>query len=324
MSTLTSSAVHADHNSIRECQVGEFHDPQRPIFPPNLETCLVVHAELFNGWDRFRSRRPDRSFDDSCSLRPLEYLLPLFTIHGVPKNGNADNPVTILVNHGYVVGYSTKYNQPLWAAYQVSKPKKDVDYERFPFFVDDLRLPEGNRIGTDTFGDDYDLGHMVPNAATNRQYGKLSQMESFLISNISPQKANLNRGVWQKLEFDILNRYPLAGTAQVPKNHVWVIVGPVFSDDPSFLTRKNGLQVAIPESFFCILARPKRYPYDSPGNSDYITFLFGQEQTSNQQLAMKFVKNINEIETLTGLNFFPELTILMENKIENETATALW
>ena len=265
---------------------------------------------------------------DHSTIHPdsnsLEYLLPLFTIHGVPKNGNADNPVTILVYHGYVVGYSTKYNQPLWAAYQVSKPKKDVDYERFPFFVDDLRLPEGNRIGTDTFGDGYDLGHMVPNAATNRQYGKLSQMESFLISNISPQKANLNRGVWQKLEFDILNKYPLAGTTQVPKNHFWVIVGPVFSDDPSFLTRKNDLQVAIPESFFCILARPKRYPYNSPGNSDYITFLFGQEQTSNQPLAMKFVKNINEIETLTGLNFFPELTILMENKIENETATALW
>lgn len=81
---------------------------------------------------------------DHSSVHPdskaLEYLLPLFTIHGVPKNEDPDNPVTILVNHGYLIGFSKKYNQPLWAAYQVSKVKRDVDYERFPFFVDDLRL----------------------------------------------------------------------------------------------------------------------------------------------------------------------------------------
>lgn len=68
---------------------------------------------------------------DHSSIHPdskaPEYLLPLFTIHGVPKNEDTDNPVTILVNHGYIVGFSKKYNQPLWAAYQVSKVKRDVD-----------------------------------------------------------------------------------------------------------------------------------------------------------------------------------------------------
>ncbi|MBK9174723.1 MAG: DNA/RNA non-specific endonuclease [Chloracidobacterium sp.] len=265
---------------------------------------------------------------DHSSVHPdskaLEYLLPLFTIHGVPKNEDPDNPVTILVNHGSLIGFSKKYNQPLWAAYQVSKVKRDVDYERFPFFVDDLRLPAENRIGTETFGNGYDLGHLVPNAATNRQYAKLSQMESFLMSNISPQKASLNRGVWQKLEFDILNRYPNAGTTQSPKHHVWVIVGPVFGDNPAFITRNNGSRVPIPDSFFCILVRPKRYPYDSPGNADYLTFLFAQEQTANQQISLKFVKSINHIETLAKLNFFPELTAQMEDKIENGVAAQLW
>lgn len=79
------------------------------------------------------------------------------------------------------------------------------------------------------------------------------------MSNISPQKANLNRGVRQKLEFDILNMFPNAGTTQSPKHHVWIIVGLVFGDYPAFITRKNGSRVAIPDSFFCILARPKRY-----------------------------------------------------------------
>lgn len=85
---------------------------------------------------------------------------------------------------------------------------KNVNYARPPFFVDDTRLPVENRIGSETFGGGgYDLGHMVPNAAINEQYGKLSQMETFLMSNVSPQKAELNRGVWVKLEEEIRGDY---------------------------------------------------------------------------------------------------------------------
>src|SRR5687767_11443427 len=98
---------------------------------------------------------------------------------------------------------------------------------------------------------------MVPNAAINRQYSKMSQMETFLMSNISPQKAGLNRGVWQKLELAILNTYPVVA-ANVTKGHVWVIVGPVIPANAAVLTRDNGTLVSIPESFFCILVRPKR------------------------------------------------------------------
>jgi endonuclease G, mitochondrial len=123
--------------------------------------------------------------------KSLEHLLQLFTIHGVPQNQHVDDTLVVLINHGYVSGFSTKYNQPLWTAYQVSRSRKDVDYERYPFFVDDTRLQPENRIGTETFGDGYDLGHLAPNAAINRQYGKLAQMETFLMSNIAPQKANI-------------------------------------------------------------------------------------------------------------------------------------
>jgi len=165
---------------------------------------------------------------------------------------------------------------------------------------------------------------MVPNAAINRQYAKLSQMETFLMSNISPQKADLNRGVWQKLEFDILNRYPLAGTTTNKKYHVWVIVGPVFGANHQSITRETSANVAIPGSFFCILIRPKQYPYDSPGNAEYTSFLFGQTVPLSQPISLQFVKSINEIESLTKLNFLPNLSNLIESRIETAKATALW
>jgi len=266
----------------------------------------------------------DRSrINESC--KGLQHLLSLFTIHGIPQNQNTDDSLSIIINHGYCLGFSHKYNQPRWAAYQVSKSTKDVDYERFPFFTNDSRLPAKNQIGNETFGNGYDLGHMVPNAAINRQYGKLAQMETFLMSNISPQKAELNRGVWQKLEQAIRETYCFSKTeADKEKEHIWVIVGPVFSANPEFIERKNGTKSAIPTSFFCILVRPSKYPYDSPANAEYQAFVFPQELPMKQQLDVSFLKSINQVETLTKLNFFPHFTKHYEEKIETDASTVLW
>lgn len=250
--------------------------------------------------------------------KPLAHLLELFCLQGTPQNQNPNDSVLILINHGYVLGFSLAHNQPAWAAYQVSKATRNVNYARPPFFVDDTRLPLANRIGSETFGEGYDLGHMVPNAAINEQYGKLSQMETFLMSNVAPQKAELNRGVWVKLEEEIRGDY--FGDV----DHVWVITGPIFPDSLTYLTRKNGTRVAIPESFFCILVRPNRYPFDSPGNAEYLAFIFPQEIARKQQLEPEFLVTINEIEAKTKLNFFPNFTKHYENRLENLKAEKLW
>jgi endonuclease G len=280
---------------------------------------FLVFAHAVNGQD---------GQDDWSTVHPsskaLEHVLPLMTMHGVPKNTNEDNPVTILINHGYAVGFSAEYNQPLWAAYQVSKAKRDVDYERFPFFVDDVRLPESNRIGSETFGNNYDRGHLAPNAAINRQFAKLSQMETFLMSNISPQRDDLNQGVWQKLEAKILNDYAGARSGNNRMDHVWAIVGPIFDGVPAFITRPNGTRIAVPTAFYCILVRPFRYPQEEPGNSHYLTFIFGQDTPRNASISTQYVSSINTVETRTGLNFMPALSGLMESRIENEVAARVW
>jgi len=41
---------------------------------------------------------------------------------------------------------------------------------------------------------------MAPNYAISTLYGKSSQLDSFLMTNITPQKPNLNRKIWQRLE----------------------------------------------------------------------------------------------------------------------------
>ncbi len=267
---------------------------------------------------------------DVC--KPQAHLTEVFSIHGTPLNQNCGDSLIILVNQGYAIGYSPLRKQPLWAAYQVSKAKKHADFARPLFFVEDNRLPDTCKTGTETYGGGYDRGHLVPNAAINNQYGKLSQMETFLMSNIGPQKAGLNQGVWQKLEEEILNKYcydkevdtSQAGKKKAPMEHLWVVVGPIFSANPEYLIRKNGARIPIPEAFYCILVRPFQYDHSVPSNSQYLSFIFPQNLEHKQKIDLSFVASINDIEARTGLNFFPNFSKHYENKVENIKADKLW
>ena len=141
------------------------------------------------------------------------------------------------------------------------------------------------------------------------------------MSNICPQKADLNQGLWQRLEADILNKYC---TVENNKEHVWVLIGPIFSDNPEYITRRNGTRVAVPTSFYCILSRPFRYPEDTPSSSEYIAFIFSQDTPRNQVLNTSSVVSINEIEAQTHLNFFSGFTQHYQNTIENAEAPTVW
>ena len=234
-----------------------------------------------------------------------EYLLKLFSFGGyTPQNLDNSDTLEILINHGYAVGFSKKHNQPKWAIYQVSKEKKGTNYQRYPNFVDDLRLDSCNRIGTETFGRGLNLGHMIPNSAINTQYGKLSQMETFLMSNISPQTAELNQGVWRKLENKILNHYPYEKNTP----NIWVIVGPIFNDNNDKIVRNNGVIVTIPSSYYCIIIKPYRYPYDKSGNAEILSFILNQNVERNKNITNDDVFSIKEIEKLTNLKFFEYLS----------------
>lgn len=275
---------------------------------------------------------PDNCSNTAETSRSSEYFLDMFCIHGTPRYQRTDDSIIVLINHGYVVGYSSKRMQPVWVAYQVSKADKNTDYARPLFFMDDKRLPDSCRVGTETYGGGYDLGHMAPNEGINVSYGKLSQMETFMMSNIAPQTDNLNRGVWAKLEKEIREKYcndkerdTTAEGKKISKiEHVWVIVGPIFSDTPTYIERKNGTKVEIPEAFYCILTRPYRYSYDVPSNSQYLSFIFPQNLEQKQKLDTKFIVSVNEIERRTGINFYPEFSNYYEKKIEDYVSPELW
>lgn len=256
----------------------------------------------------------------STSL-PIAHFLEFFCLHGAPANAPANPPVSIIVNHGYALGYSPDRGQSLWAAYQVAAAVRDVDFERPEFFYDDPRLPEGWRIGTKGFGklagQGYDRGHLVPNFAINTQFGRVAQFETFFMSNIVPQHSKMNRGVWRNLEHGIVKAYaPM-------RKHVWALTGPVFGTNPATITRPNGKVVPVPEALFLILADPERYPYDAADNINILALMIPQDfAPTKPELAP--VSTLPEIEAQTGLAFFPRLSVRDKAKLVNQTSPTVW
>jgi DNA/RNA endonuclease G (NUC1) len=261
---------------------------------------------------------------DFTSVHPssanLAHLIDLHLWRGPPQNLDASRPVQILVNQGYVVGFCPARLQPAWSAYRVADAERDVDFARPIHYHDDLRLPEEHRIGRRTFGKlgniGLQVGHMTPNEVINRQFGRLAQLETFLMSNMSPQYGALNGGVWLKLETAIREIKD-----EPDKDHVWAIVGPIYSDQPASIERGPGKHLPVPQSYFCITVDPFMYPYDRISNANIDCFIIPQDAPPASS-PTDYPATLAQIEAATQLKFFTdwgrELPVAVQQQVDGE------
>jgi len=224
---------------------------------------------------------------------------------GLPR---ATAAVTVLSNKGYVVGYSDTRRNPLWVAYRVFRTNTTTISPRPARFS-----PDGRTQSTVSH-DDYtrsghDRGHMAPNYAIATRYGRAAQIETFLMSNICPQKPDLNRYAWKELEALVATRY----ANQLEE--VWIICGPIFDDQIAKL--ESGVE--IPDAFYKIVVDEK------DGKVRVLAFVMPQGVSSaDKDMLPKFLTSVDEVERQTGLNFLHELPDDVEDRVEAEQPKGLW
>ncbi|MBB3184337.1 endonuclease G [Halomonas fontilapidosi] len=214
----------------------------------------------------------------------------------------------VLRNDGYLLGWSDVRVNPLWVSYLL----QEVDNPRAgprPGFQRDWRALWP--IAPDSyFGSGYDRGHLAPNYAIAAVHGGEAQRDTFLMSNMSPQRPALNRRLWQRLEEVVMDHFvPRFGTLQV-------ITGPVFP--ASFrdnVLNRVGL-VEVPEAFYKILVVPGEAPRA-------LAFLMSQDVSGDEPLD-DFLVSIDMLEARTGLNFFPQLSEAAAADLEAEVQAAGW
>jgi endonuclease G len=202
----------------------------------------------------------------------------------------------ILRNRHYTLGYSYYFRQAKWAL-EIIDPGK-VDIERIDNFRPDYRIPSQFRADLAHYtSSGYDRGHLV--ASANQNEAELQNSETFLLSNMSPQQPQFNRGIWRKLEAAIRKL-----DADPDIWETYVICGPVFYFDTPVENisseELDGVSIPIPNAYFkSILTEDKK------GRLKMWSFLLPNE-ASNAELDT-FIIPTKKIEKYTGLELWNEL-----------------
>ena len=123
-------------------------------------------------------------------------LICLLALHSI---GFAET--MLLKNKGYDIYWNAKEDRALYSRHTISKFKPNY-YPRSNF--EDDRRVKGEYRPNEFYGTGYDRGHLVPFA--DLLYDEETAKETFLMTNIVPQKAELNRGKWLDLEQHLRNR----------------------------------------------------------------------------------------------------------------------
>lgn len=240
-----------------------------------------------------------------------EVARPASSYLGVPVTQNDwQNLTHTLRNQGYMVGYSERLRNPLWVVYRVES--KRFSPGKRPAFEVDWRSP-AQVSPRDYIRTGYDRGHLAPNYVIASRYGIAAQKETFLMTNISPQKPKFNQKIWQRLEeisADVFSQ-------QFPT--FWVFTGPIFEPTPKTLRNTS---IAIPKAFYKIFIVPS--PQDHPTLPPVtLSFIIPQTAPARANL-LDYVTTIDAIEAETGIDFFAELDDALETRMESTKNPDAW
>lgn len=192
---------------------------------------------------------------------------------------------TVLTYIGFDLGYNEQFEQAAWVAYVLTREEAESgDIERTDDFRADTSVLTGSATTADYRGSGFDRGHLAP--AGDMTWNQLAMSQSFLMTNMSPQRPGFNRGVWRRLE-NAVRDWAIA------KDSIYVLTGPLFTPSDS-LIGENG--VGVPGHYFKVLVDL------SPPDHEMIAFLLPNESYSGD--LMQFAISVDSLEQYSGYDFF--------------------
>lgn len=126
------------------------------------------------------------------------------------------------------------------------------------------------------------------------------------MSNMSPQKAEFNRGIWQKLESTV-RKFALA------EQDVYIVTGPILPKTKTQTIGSN--EVTVPDAFYKVI-------YDRTPPQKMIGFILPNAGSSTP--LQSFVVTVDRVEELTGLDFFSKLPQPLQETLESSIDVNVW
>ncbi len=151
---------------------------------------------------------------------------------------------------------------------------------------------------------EYDRGHLAPLASfKGSRYA--SQVNYY--SNIVPQRPDLNRGPWEKLEAKVRDL--------ARKFDVWVMTGPLYETPMPLLPRASRPH-RVPSGFWKIVAV-------RDGATLHVAAFIMEQNTARTSQLTEHLSTVDEVERRSGLDFFWQLPDAEENAME-DVKNAAW
>ena len=202
-----------------------------------------------------------------------------------------------IVHHdGYSLSYHETHEQAEWVAYELKRSHLSNTNFKRPYFEIDKAVSTGSAHWRNYKNSGYDRGHLCP--AADRKYSQEAHDETFLTSNISPQKPDFNAGIWNTLEQKV--RYWAR-----KYDGVFVVTGGILNNDLKGIGKED---VSVPDYFYKVLIDR------NSGPTKMIAFLI--PHNNSDRPLYEFVVSVDEIETMTGIDFFTALDDQIENELE--------
>ncbi|WP_257904323.1 DNA/RNA endonuclease G [Campylobacter lari] len=162
----------------------------------------------------------------------------------------------------YINCYDYNYKGTKAIAYKLeAKILNQGHIKKRPRFQEDTNIPKKYRTyWEDYLRSGYTRGHVVPNQSMNAT--PQAQLSTFLMSNITPQKKDINAEIWNEIEQR--ERY------LAKKNKELEVLNLVLYDDKPKHIKNN---IAIP-SFYVKILKAKNFSecYKVPNNDNFARF----------------------------------------------------
>ena len=247
---------------------------------------------------------------------------------GNPTDSMPDSQMNanyLMVKPQYTLSYNTRTLCPNWAAWHLDKSNMGTA-DRSDDFRPDEELPEAwygvkkadyqyNKYG-------FDRGHICPSA--DRTATKLDNSMTFLMTNMVPQSPDNNRVIWmhfENYERELVNK----------GNEVYIIAGPygtggtsqkgTFDEIPITLKSKEVLHMNVPAyTWKVLIAIPDGGDDISRIDEEAIIIAIN---VPNRMCMGKtgdweqYICSVDEIEDMTGYDFFELLPDDVEDAIES-------
>lgn len=158
---------------------------------------------------------------------------------GVPVSPKVN--VVNKCHEGYALQHDNDARIATWVAYTLSPEETIGCHPRSNAFVADAAIPKGQRAESSDYAKSgYDQGHLAPDG--DMSWSQQAGYESFLLSNMSPQVPNVNRGAWKYIETTV------RAWAWEKKHTFAVYAGNIYATGTSKTIGAN--KVVVPERLY--------------------------------------------------------------------------